>query len=242
MGESEGVIRVNVSVPKKLKERMDAEKGAANWSAVATEAFEAKLLELASQREATSMEEVIARMKAAEELDNKENYQKGRKTGETWLRKHARPKEIRSLAKACNRETPERNPECLLGEWASSWNKGIAGGLLDLIEPTKEHDEREVDVFWEGALGDNNREGIDDFEFAHGFVDAALELWEKIESELTRPKKTRDQRETELRQLVQTNKGTIRIREVYQQVVGKPPSPISVNSNLIEAILDCEYP
>src|SRR5262249_33698927 len=97
MADAQGVIRTNISVPRDLKARMDAVAERINWSAIATEAFRAKLLELESKQEVDKMDEVIARLRAADELDCREDYRAGRDAGETWARKAARPKQLRSL-------------------------------------------------------------------------------------------------------------------------------------------------
>jgi hypothetical protein len=43
------------------------------------------------------MEDVVARMKAAQELEANESYQKGREAGESWARDNATPKQLRRL-------------------------------------------------------------------------------------------------------------------------------------------------
>jgi hypothetical protein len=55
-----------------------------NWSAVATEDFRSTLLELDSQREAATMNEVIDRLRAAEKLERDREYQDGHEVGEAW--------------------------------------------------------------------------------------------------------------------------------------------------------------
>src|SRR5262249_27023394 len=98
MGEPKGVVRTNISLPRELKARMDAAPSSVNWSAVAAQAFEAKLLELESQKEVKSMDDVIARLKAAAELEANEDYQAGFKAGQQWAKEQATPKELRRLA------------------------------------------------------------------------------------------------------------------------------------------------
>src|SRR5260370_41740506 len=97
MGDSQGVIRVNISVPRELKARMDAAPAKANWSAVACRAFEDKLLELESTKEVTTMDEVIARLKAADEMEAKEQYQEGLEAGRGWEKEIASPRQVRRL-------------------------------------------------------------------------------------------------------------------------------------------------
>ena len=57
-----------ISVPRDLKARMDKVSASVNWSQVAAQAFEAKLLELESKKEVSGMDDVIARLRAAAEI------------------------------------------------------------------------------------------------------------------------------------------------------------------------------
>src|SRR5205809_1051596 len=92
-----GATRTNISLPRDLKARMDAVTEPVNWSAVAAQAFEAKLAELNARKEGATMEDVIARLKAADALDNKTEFQAGLKNGESWAEKTARPRQLRRL-------------------------------------------------------------------------------------------------------------------------------------------------
>lgn len=176
MGE-DGVIRVNVSVQRELKARMDSEKGAVNWSAVASQAFEAKLLELASKKGGETMEDVIARMKAADELDEHEDYHEGVAAGEAWVKDVARPKQLRNLVNSLPNNT------CDVGNALSTYaiNNGIAFQLFMDIEGK---DGQECQAFWERVLGEGGWEKIEEFNFAYGFVDGALKIWEQIEDRI----------------------------------------------------------
>lgn len=185
MGES-GVVRTNISVPRELKAHMDRVQGV-NWSAVASEAFERKLLELESQKEVKGMDEVIARLKAADELDRKEEYQAGRKAGERWAREDARPRQLRKLSgfvlfgelKSLLEEFG-RTPA--LAEFRRSDANAVSHYLFRAINPTEEHDVQSVRAFWTAALGDeaerSNR--IEDQDFVRGFCDGAHDVWEKV--------------------------------------------------------------
>jgi hypothetical protein len=181
MSETQGVIRTNISVPRELKARMDAVAERVNWSATAAEAFEAKLLALASTREVKGMDEVIARLKAADDLDSKEEYQAGREAGETWAREDARPKELRALARLAEAE-PRFGIEGQLGIYANGMNRGIAWGLCEDLYPHEEC--RDVTTFWESILGDGGEDLIENHHFALGFCEGALDVWEKVKGKL----------------------------------------------------------
>jgi hypothetical protein len=188
MGDDQGVIRVNVSVPRELKARMDAVAQRVNWSQTAAEAFEAKLLELAAQQEAKQMDDVIARMKAAAELDDKEEYQAGREEGESWAREVARPRQLRRLEELA--DDPQHGLAGRLGIFANGMNRGIAWGLYQAITGSQDVDHHEVNAFWEQAISEaNHLDGsasrrIEDEGFALGFCEGALEVWKAVKDEL----------------------------------------------------------
>jgi hypothetical protein len=175
MSEQEGTIRVNISVPRKLKAEMESLSDPPNWSAIACEAFRAHLLDLASQREAMTMEDVIARMKAADALERNESYQTGRETGECWAKNRATPKQLRNLAGDPGEGAP------ILG---SMVHGEIATTLWQEIHPRRETDSHTINCFWEEAAGDNGVESIEDQDFARGWMEGALAIWEKVKDKL----------------------------------------------------------
>ena len=62
--------RTTISIPRDLKEEMDALGDQVNWSAVAAAAFRAKVFEVQNRRrESMSKEDVIKRMRTADEND-----------------------------------------------------------------------------------------------------------------------------------------------------------------------------
>ena len=58
-------------------------------------------------------------------------------------------------------------------------NAGIAGGLYRDINPRAEGDRSSVESFWEDALGGKWEALIEDADFATGFCEGALEIWNK---------------------------------------------------------------
>src|SRR5688500_11217184 len=93
------IHRVTISVPRALRERMEAVKGQVNWSAVAARAFEAKLLaiEAANKRGAMSKQEVIKRLRASNGLEGREEYEEGKQAGRRWAESLATLGELRRL-------------------------------------------------------------------------------------------------------------------------------------------------
>jgi hypothetical protein len=165
------VIRVNVSIPQKLKERMDAVAESVNWSAVATAAFEAKLLELESRKKGVKeMRDVVARLRAAAELESNRDYQDGKQAGERWAKVEAAPRQLRRLEKA--------------DENGTLYISDDIGGRLSEVLNTSSGMEREPDEgFWWVILGDDAGR-IADHAFVGGFKDGALDVWRAVKDEL----------------------------------------------------------
>jgi hypothetical protein len=185
MGEQQGVIRVNISIARGLKSRMDAVTVPVNWSAVAAQAFEAKLLELASKKEVGSMEDVIARLKASAELEDKDDFQAGFAAGERWAKQTARPKQLRRLE--------EYIEGCAAGDidwfdvgsprWKAPWGATGRFALAVLGLDGDVADRGAAEAFWRSALG-TDAERINDPDFFRGFGEGAEALWEAVRDEL----------------------------------------------------------
>jgi hypothetical protein len=210
MAES-GVVRTNISVPRELKARMDGVRGV-NWSAVASEAFERKLLEVASKREVKGMDEMVARMKAAAALEANQDYQEGHRLGEKWAADKATPRQLRRL------QAMVEDPNCSLGDWlnyvaadgmtvelmnqladnpeiapklaqagalpySGPMKTGIGRSLYWRLFPDQSPDRSEIEAFWLNAL-DTRHQAIEVHDFARGFVEGALSVWEKVRGKL----------------------------------------------------------
>jgi hypothetical protein len=186
--EAAGVVRVNISIASGLKSRMEAVTVPVNWSAVAAQAFETKLLELASKKEVGSTEDVIARLKAAGELDDKDDYQAGFAAGERWAKQAARPKQLRRLEEyhaACAAEGSEwfdvNRPD-----WPAPWGATGRFALRMLgMDPDVADvaDRRVARNFWRSALG-TDAERINDANFFRGFGEGAEAVWQEVKDEL----------------------------------------------------------
>lgn len=182
MTDEKGYVRTNISLPRALKGRMDAVDASVNWSQVAASAFEVHLRRLESEKEGSAMDDVIARMKAADELDCNEQHQEGLDAGRKWVTRakgHATPRQLRTLAKAIERQ----DVRDLVETYASGLNSGVMRGLYSELHPREERpDELDVTAFWDNVLQDPRQ--IEDVAFAVGFIEGAMEEWEKIESHI----------------------------------------------------------
>lgn len=179
MGDTQGVTRMTVSVPKDVRSRMEAVKESVNWSAVATQAFEAKLLELTSKRETKTMDELVARLKAADELESNEAYQEGFAAGEQWAQAPGRSS--RQLSRLA--DYIQNNNEG--GEWFDveypGWMApyGAAENFVMAVLKKRDMDHRDVEDFWENALGDD-AERANESDYLRGFGEGAVSIWDKI--------------------------------------------------------------
>jgi hypothetical protein len=177
-------VRTTISVPREVKKRMDAAERV-NWSAVATEAFEAKLLELESTMEVSNVEQAVARLKAAGKAEENEQRQEGKEEGRRWAMQDATPRQLRLLAEY---DFPHDYSgwEDMLGVFANRniGNDGIPTHLYRVLLPREEDGWAEVAAFWEGVLGEGGDERIADFDFALGFVEGAVEFWRSVESKV----------------------------------------------------------
>ena len=90
--------RTTITVPFELKKRMKKVRGQVNWSAVACEAFEAKLEELGPVEEITSIEDAAKRMKAIDERESRQGFdENGKSAGIQWAMNYARPNQLRRI-------------------------------------------------------------------------------------------------------------------------------------------------
>ena len=191
MGDVVNVVRMTISVPKELKAQMDGTTSV-NWSAVASEAFRAKLLTLQSKKETTTMDEVAERLRAGDELDRNIDYRDGWAAGERWARQEARPKQLRNLQQSMEEsaQDPGAGFETVAGHKPAGvgWHVylgmlGRRGAVTSFVEV------REIavaaDAFWNSVIGtDRNR--IETASFGQGFVEGALSIWEQIKDQVDR--------------------------------------------------------
>jgi hypothetical protein len=183
------IHRVTISVPQALRERMEAVKGQVNWSAVATAAFEAKLLEieLSKKRGNMSKADVVKRLKAAAAEDHREDYEDGKAAGRAWAAETATPKELRRLAEYIEQAEAETGNRV---EW---WDVDHPGWMAPFGAPDylvfavrpKRADERDAPAeFWEQALEEADRGRVWDSDFLRGFGEGAAEVWSEVRGEL----------------------------------------------------------
>jgi hypothetical protein len=164
---------MTITVPLGVKELMDQVTDQVNWSAVAAEAFQRKVVEIRTGRtKAMTKAKVIQRMKAADEADPK-GFEAGRRFGRKWAEEKALPRYLRNLAKDPDRgfepytdpEDPEQQPWGLYATLASAITEGECEGYQE---------------FWVEAIGPDGYWLANTEDFARGFVAGALEVWEEV--------------------------------------------------------------
>jgi hypothetical protein len=166
---------MNISVPADLKKEMDRIKEDVNWSAVAAEAFREHLLRLSASRKGTKMEDVIARLKAATELEENEDFQAGHEIGERWAKSAAKPKQLGRLSDAFNSHEGlfVGSPLAPYG-WSDLVYNAIHGQM---------HDPSERSCFWENMTNENGALA-DDEDWLRGFCAGASEVWDQVADRL----------------------------------------------------------
>jgi hypothetical protein len=172
--------RTTVSVPRQLKEQMEAVTESVNWSALACRAFEAKLAEIAAKKEQKSIDDVVTRLRASMRQVEDEQYRQGKQCGREWVEDRAEADELIRL---------ERWKAKMGWEWdqffADHPNNAYSSAELFVFEiwPEDEGDRGTAQVFWVEALGDDSS-AADDPQFVKGFIEGALELWDQVKDRL----------------------------------------------------------
>jgi hypothetical protein len=187
MAKSEaGFARTTITVPSNIKARMDAIGASENWSAIASKAFEHRLLELESTRMTDTIDEVAQRLKASLELEEKEDYQAGLAAGTKWASRHAKAIHLKRLAQAIDESgfsVKEQAGVCLNGS-----NNGVGAWLIAVIGPNKERDRKEVDYLISTMIDvdrtETAAEQMENEQFATGFITGALDIWEQAQSRM----------------------------------------------------------
>ena len=171
--------RTTITVPRDLKRRMKAVRDSVNWSAVAGNAFEAKLRELSRKEESKTMQDVVKRLrKLKEEQAGNESFRTGETEGRNWAMNAATPDQLERL------ET--FRSQMSSGDWnglfetEEGWRE-----LARQIEPrtaAKSPSRRGKEKsFWREIIDETN---ISDMGFFRGFTEGALAVWQEVRDQL----------------------------------------------------------
>lgn len=165
--------RMTISVPNDLKDRMEATGEDVSWSAVACAAFEVKLAEIIKKRGVRDMQDVVTRLRATRAAAEGEQYLKGRTAGEEWAKTHAEADQLERLAEF--RETCAGSQYTFEDYFTMEVNAPLdhAGWIAAAIHPPQGPDDPASLAF--DMFGENYTD-----DYVRGFVDAAVEVWEKV--------------------------------------------------------------
>jgi hypothetical protein len=163
--------RLTITVPLSVKEQMDQLKEPVNWSAVAAEAFQRKVIEVRSGRaKAMTKAKVIERLRAAGKADPK-GFEAGRAFGRKWAEEKALPRYLRNLKEID--DVFDLVDEDVPGRLSARLARALTGEYLV-----------KLDEFWHDAIGPDGDKLVDGEDFARGFIDGALEVWEEVKEDL----------------------------------------------------------
>lgn len=176
-------MRMNISVPDTLKQRMDSlpDEHKPNWSALAVRAFENYLAELATKRKADDMESVIDRLRASAREEDDQDTKAGRDAGQRWAKQSAEAVELRRLETAIDPQ--------LEGGWGfvdseySAYHSAEA--FVFIIDPDNEGVRGVVGLFWQGQV-DEEKYALEypSSAFVQGFAEGAMEVWQQVKESL----------------------------------------------------------
>jgi hypothetical protein len=173
-------IRTTISVRRDLKSRMDKVKEPVNWSGLAAEAFERKLAEIENKKENPEMSGVIERLRASKRESETQEYQTGWDAGKEWTEKYAEVSQLKRLE--AWRDDGSQD-ECRYE--VSRGNAFDAAEHLAFALCPGEKSCSEAREFWDCAVGDDvPHDDIAQPEFLRGFVEGALDVWNKVKDQI----------------------------------------------------------
>lgn len=164
--------RTTISIPRPLKKRMKEAQHHVNWSAVACQAFRAKLDELEEVAEPQNIQQVVQRLRRQQRA-GAELSAGGRDQGRRWAMSRATLDELRRLEAFRVRHEDDAWRALLLGE--DGWRelaRQIEGEGPRGIGKDKRFWKRAISVAPEGEA------------FFLEFADAALDVWREVKERL----------------------------------------------------------
>jgi hypothetical protein len=157
---------------------MDAVDEPINWSAIACQAFEAKLAEIIKKKGAKDMKEVVARLRASKSRVGDEQYNVGLEAGQEWASTEAEADELMRIGRWRGSVSGD--------EWdwqfATPENSAYGAGerFVFMVWPEHDGDRQMANEFWE-------RQGYEEHpldKFVHGFADGALAVWNQVRDQI----------------------------------------------------------
>jgi hypothetical protein len=165
------MARMNISIPEKLKSRMDELN--INWSGVAQRAFEKEILAMEAQQKAEDISGVVARLQASKAVTGERASEQGKGCGRSWAMQRAKYPQLKGVGVSLTNKEIHINDELayLVGRLCVSSHEN---DLLDDI------DNRDIEDFWEDWLGSRSPDPDAVFGFFHG----AREVWDEVKDQV----------------------------------------------------------
>jgi hypothetical protein len=130
-----------------------------------------------------STQEVVQRLKAAQEKEDQMERDEGKAAGRKWAERTATPKELRRVAEYIDRCEQDNTPwhDVDFPGWMAPF--GATDYFVFAIRPQDKDDRDAPGQFWEEALGDDAHR-IEDSDFLRGFGEGAVEVWNEVSAQL----------------------------------------------------------
>jgi hypothetical protein len=171
------MARTTISVSDDLKKKMDRVKEPVNWSAIAAEAFELKLGEIARKRKEKTMDNVIERLRASKIQRVNVVQRLGREAGRVWATNVAEYDELERTADIDTNDWFVGQPSAPYG-----WSDRLAFAILGTTQ--NDRDSRVAADFWEAAVGDSRDARLASDNFLEGFIDGATDVYREVASKI----------------------------------------------------------
>jgi len=176
-----GTSRTTISVPVALKKRMDKATEHVNWSSIAAAAFEQKLSEIAERKDRKTMNDVIERLRGSRRKSDTAEYREGEAAGSNWAMHNAEAAQLERLREYL--DGLSGHDAVLVFDPVGSAYSG-AEYIYSVIDPECAEDREAADCFWTMVLGETETEQTIRPESVRGFVQGALDVWNKVRTQL----------------------------------------------------------
>lgn len=170
-------VSVTFQVPKTLKHKMEADQR--DWSVVVRQAIEAQLALSSTSLPLPAEDEVLQRLRQSRDEYEKNVFDAGQKAGIEWV-SMGNFSQLRRFERLWNETQDQWSLWCT----TDGSNYSASQYFFFAIEPTLNGEWREAQEFWERLLGESNCEQSLEDEFLRGFMTAAMERWEALQSKL----------------------------------------------------------
>ncbi len=169
-------VRVAFHFPQSLTQKMDISD--TDWSTVVQQAIEFQLA-ASSTKPALAVEApLLDRLRKSRDEYEASLFVEGQEAGREWVT-HGDYAQLRRFARLWNSTEDQSS----LWQTTEGDTYSASQHFFFAIEPSLDGEWREAQSFWEQLLGDDCEQNNED-EFMRGFMSAAMEHWEELQSKL----------------------------------------------------------